>query len=110
MVVGSVFFNREHSRKPDEAYALIESCSPGPYLELFARGSRDGWISWGNEAGECPTRVANVHQLVAGGRRLSVGWLMPICLLRWSFQLADGRTCFRYTYASLRRFRIVCGV
>lgn len=43
---------REHSRKPDEAYDLIESCSPGPYLELFARGSRDGWISWGNEVGE----------------------------------------------------------
>ena len=43
---------REHSHKPDEAYALIESCSPGPYLELFARGSRDGGISWAKEAGE----------------------------------------------------------
>ena len=43
---------REHSRKPDEQYQLIESCSPGPYLELFARYSRSGWISWGNEAGE----------------------------------------------------------
>jgi len=41
---------REHSRKPDEAYGLIESCSPGPYLELFARGSRQGWTSWGNQA------------------------------------------------------------
>ena len=41
---------REHSRKPDEQYDLIESCSPGPYLELFARGSRDGWMSWGNQA------------------------------------------------------------
>lgn len=41
---------REHSRKPDEQYALIESCSPGPYLELFARGSREGWTSWGNQA------------------------------------------------------------
>lgn len=41
---------REHSRKPDEQYALIESCSPGPYLELFARGTRDGWTTWGNEA------------------------------------------------------------
>lgn len=30
---------REHSRKPDEQYAIIEACSPGPYLELFARGS-----------------------------------------------------------------------
>lgn len=43
---------REHSRKPDEQYQLIESCSPGPYLELFARYPRSGWISWGNEAGE----------------------------------------------------------
>lgn len=41
---------REHSRKPDEQYALIETCSPGPYLELFARGLRPGWASWGNEA------------------------------------------------------------
>jgi N6-adenosine-specific RNA methylase IME4 len=40
---------REHSRKPDEIYELIESCSPGPYLELFARFCRDGWDQWGNE-------------------------------------------------------------
>lgn len=41
---------REHSRKPDELYDIIEQCSPGPYLELFARGSRPEWTSWGNEA------------------------------------------------------------
>lgn len=41
---------REHSRKPDEQYELIESCSPGEYLELFARGSREGWATWGNQA------------------------------------------------------------
>ncbi len=41
---------REHSRKPDEQYAIIESCSWGPFLELFARGSREGWVSWGNQA------------------------------------------------------------
>lgn len=41
---------REHSRKPDEQYGIIERCSPGPYLELFARGMRAGWISWGNQA------------------------------------------------------------
>ncbi len=40
---------REHSRKPDEIYDLIESCSPGPYLELFARFPRRGWTQWGNE-------------------------------------------------------------
>lgn len=41
---------REHSRKPDEQYEIFESCSPGPYLELFARGTRKGWSSWGNQA------------------------------------------------------------
>jgi N6-adenosine-specific RNA methylase IME4 len=42
---------REHSRKPDELFPVIEACSPGPYLELFARGARPGWSAWGNEAG-----------------------------------------------------------
>lgn len=41
---------REHSRKPDELYPIIEACSPGPYLELFARGGRKGWSAWGNQA------------------------------------------------------------
>ena len=41
---------REHSRKPDEFVSLIESCSPGPYIELFARGTRPGWVSWGDQA------------------------------------------------------------
>lgn len=40
---------REHSRKPDEIYDLVEACSPGPYLELFARFKREGWHQWGNE-------------------------------------------------------------
>ncbi len=40
---------REHSRKPDELYEIIESCSPGPYLEMFARGKREGWAVWGNQ-------------------------------------------------------------
>jgi N6-adenosine-specific RNA methylase IME4 len=40
---------REHSRKPDEIYDIIESCSPGPYLEVFARFRRSGWTQWGNE-------------------------------------------------------------
>jgi N6-adenosine-specific RNA methylase IME4 len=41
---------REHSRKPDELYDVIEACSPGPYLELFARGTRKNWLAWGNQA------------------------------------------------------------
>jgi len=43
---------REHSRKPDEQYDIIEACSRGPYLEMFARGARRGWASWGNQAGD----------------------------------------------------------
>ena len=41
---------REHSRKPDEQYGLIESCSWGPRLELFSRGARPGWTVWGDQA------------------------------------------------------------
>jgi N6-adenosine-specific RNA methylase IME4 len=40
---------REHSRKPDELYGIVESCSPGPFLEMFARQRREGWEHWGNE-------------------------------------------------------------
>lgn len=42
---------REHSRKPDQLYDIIEACSPGPYLELFARTTRPGWHQWGDELG-----------------------------------------------------------
>jgi len=59
---------REHSRKPDEQYGLIEACSPEPYLELFARGAREGWTTWGNQAGECyrPTWKTYAHHSAAG--------------------------------------------
>jgi N6-adenosine-specific RNA methylase IME4 len=43
---------REHSRKPDEMYDIIEACSGGPHLEMFARGARPNWAVWGNEAVE----------------------------------------------------------
>ncbi|MCR4345728.1 MAG: MT-A70 family methyltransferase [Sulfuricaulis sp.] len=61
---------REHSRKPDELYDLIEACSWGPFLELFARGTRPNWVAWGNQAEkyhpDWPT-YANHSQL--GARR-----------------------------------------
>jgi N6-adenosine-specific RNA methylase IME4 len=41
---------QEHSRKPEQQYGLIEKCSPGPFLELFARGGRNGWETWGDQA------------------------------------------------------------
>ena len=43
---------REHSRKPDEQYDLIESCSPGAYLEMFARYAQPGWHVWGDESAD----------------------------------------------------------
>jgi N6-adenosine-specific RNA methylase IME4 len=54
---------REHSRKPDEQYQIIETCSPKPYLELFARGTRRGWVMWGNEADQMyrPTWKTYAH-------------------------------------------------
>jgi len=56
---------REHSRKPDEIYEIIEACSPGPYLELFARFRRRGWCQWGNEDvevnTECGVAMRNAH-------------------------------------------------
>jgi N6-adenosine-specific RNA methylase IME4 len=67
---------REHSRKPDELYPIIEACSPGPYLELFARGKRPapGWTSWGQQADETyePTWDTYAHNS-ATQRRLTVG-------------------------------------
>jgi N6-adenosine-specific RNA methylase IME4 len=54
---------REHSRKPDEQYKLIEDCSPGPYLEIFGRGSHQGWATWGDQADEAyrPTWKTYAH-------------------------------------------------
>jgi N6-adenosine-specific RNA methylase IME4 len=54
---------REHSRKPDELYPIIEGCSPGPRIELFARGIRQGWTCWGNEADDAylPTWKTYAH-------------------------------------------------
>ncbi len=45
---------QKHSRKPDHFYDLIERCSPGPHLELFARYRRDGWEQWGDQLGKLP--------------------------------------------------------
>lgn len=57
---------REHSRKPDEQYELIESCSPGPRLEMFARYPEPGWTAWGDEA-EAEAPRGKVYKGYAGG-------------------------------------------
>ncbi len=59
---------REHSRKPEKIFDIIESCSPGPYLEMFARFHREGWDQWGNE---------NVEENTATGIALRNGHADP---------------------------------
>jgi N6-adenosine-specific RNA methylase IME4 len=58
---------REHSRKPDEQYDIIEACSPGPYLELFARYPQEGWAAWGDEAGTDAEPRGRSHKGYDGG-------------------------------------------
>lgn len=57
---------REHSRKPDEQYDLIEQCSPGPFLEMFARQQRENWQAWGNESTVEEVR-GKIHKGYGGG-------------------------------------------
>lgn len=64
---------REHSRKPDEQYDLIEDCSPGPYLEMFARHPRYGWTVWGDESGPDHEPRGTVHKGYAGGEIIRPG-------------------------------------
>ena len=40
----------KHSGKPDEFYDMVQTCSPGPWLEMFSRKPRNGWVAWGAEA------------------------------------------------------------
>ena len=67
---------REHSRKPDEQYELIEACSAGPFLEMFARGARKGWAVWGNQADDAyaPTWKTYAHN----SRSKSAGSSVPV--------------------------------
>jgi N6-adenosine-specific RNA methylase IME4 len=68
---------REHSRKPDEIYEIIESCSSGPYLELFARGKKEGWAQWGDQVENySPTwstysNHSQIHRLHCSNEKLS---------------------------------------
>lgn len=63
-------YKREQSREPDEFYDVIEACSAGPRLGVFARGARPGWTAGGNQAEEYEIGVGHVHvhaQLAARG-------------------------------------------
>lgn len=55
---GIIAPRREHSRKPDEIHDRIERLVPGPRLELFARQSRPGWTTWGNETSKFDVEAA----------------------------------------------------
>lgn len=56
---------REHSRKPDQIYDIIEACSWGPYLEIFARHPRRGWYQWGDQLARYPELDAPPSKLSA---------------------------------------------
>jgi len=63
---------REHSRKPDDQYPLIEACSPGPRLKIFERGPRPGWQVWGNQRDDYdPTWKTYSHN--SASERISAG-------------------------------------
>jgi N6-adenosine-specific RNA methylase IME4 len=64
---------REHSRKPDEFYDIVEACSPGPFLEMFARGARPGWDVWGNQAEEYYPEWATYSNHSQAGRSSARG-------------------------------------
>lgn len=59
---------REHSRKPDEIYPIVEACSPGPFLELFARAPRPRWCQFGDEV-ETYLKNRLVHRGYAGSEQ-----------------------------------------
>jgi N6-adenosine-specific RNA methylase IME4 len=67
---------REHSRKPDEQYKIIESCSDGPYLEMFARAKREGWSQWGNELESYPE--TQYHRIKTGKTYKVESILFPV--------------------------------
>ena len=77
---------REHSRKPDEIIPIIESCSSGPYIELFARGDRDGWSMWGNQADSEYEPTWNTYknctskQIMAENKAEAISNLGSICV------------------------------
>ncbi len=73
---------REHSRKPDEIFPIIEACSPGPFLELFAREKKKNWTIWGNQAPE----VEEVFTGPTHGRAYSA----DRAALERSYQLDEG--------------------
>ncbi len=63
---------QEHSRKPEELYRIIEQCSPGPYIELFARDKVSGWTQWGDELGSYERPPYKAYVWATNGDRSTV--------------------------------------
>jgi N6-adenosine-specific RNA methylase IME4 len=82
---------REHSRKPDELYGIIEKCSPGPYLELFARHERPGWDHWGNEVGNSKAKVFPAYR----GGEIETKKQLTLLDKRSHLSLRYGAKCLR---------------
>ena len=90
---------REHSRKPDEQYELIQLCSPGPYLEMFARYPQPGWTAWGDEAAAEVAPRGQQHRGYAGGEVARLPRLDPNVRLDREFADQLARR-LRYQYES----------
>jgi N6-adenosine-specific RNA methylase IME4 len=95
---------REHSRKPDEQYDLIEACSPGPYLEMFARYPQEGWVAWGDEADDAVAPRGRTHQGYGGGDLVSLPPIDPHSRLSPSFARGLGEL-LRREYEAGRSIR-----
>jgi len=65
---------QRHSQKPAELYDMIEHCSPAPFLELFARSPRKGWVQWGDEI---PPGKANLSKEKVSPRPMEHGMIRP---------------------------------
>ena len=60
-----------HSAKPEAFQDMVETVSPGPYLELFARRPRLNWTVWGNEVEANIPLCVKTHSKGEGQRRQS---------------------------------------
>lgn len=80
---------REHSRKPDEFYPLIEACSPGPFLEMFARHPRPGWSVFGDESAD-EIEPRGREQRGYGGGDFDRTWLPDDAPTLFPHQRIDG--------------------
>jgi N6-adenosine-specific RNA methylase IME4 len=78
---------QRHSQKPEELYDMIEHCSPAPFLELFARTTRKGWVQWGDAI---PPGRANLPKEKVSPRPMEDGMIRPYRMPQLSLPLGRG--------------------